>query len=346
MTLVTWSAESSAAFSAAFHACSASGTYFVSPKRSSHTFERRSPGVRQRSMNSSVALPDAEELRDHGAVGVVAHDHGGRAVAAGRLVGAGRQAVAQVGGDDERRAPSPGGRSATRRRRSGRRRRSRARARRSRGAAPRGWWWRSSCRGTRASAVANHSALGCVPPARLAARAAPPRRPSWWCPRRRTTTTRVPLPPPDPNSALICTAVEAPVRDVAGCTQDPSHCRKCRPSSRTGISSPGLTGTASAGRQSATRRHREPRRAAVRQAPRRRARPRARADAGVTVRYATARPPRRRRGEGRAPGRRRVRPGRAARDDRPERQARRRDVPAQQPRQAQHRHRPEAAGGA
>ncbi len=53
----TWSGESSADFSAAFHASSPSGTYFVSPNRSSHAFERGSPGSRQRSMNSSVVVP-------------------------------------------------------------------------------------------------------------------------------------------------------------------------------------------------------------------------------------------------------------------------------------------------
>ena len=55
ITRSTCSGFSSAAFNAAFHACSPSGTYFVSPKRSSQTFERRSPGWRHRSMNSSVA---------------------------------------------------------------------------------------------------------------------------------------------------------------------------------------------------------------------------------------------------------------------------------------------------
>ena len=52
-------------------------------------------------------------------------------------------------------------------------------------------------------------------------------------------------------------------------------------------------------------------------------------------------PPRRRGREGRASRPRRVRPRRAAGDDRPAGPARRRDVPAQQPQQAQRRHRPQ-----
>ena len=58
----------------AFHACSTSGAYLTSPKRSSHARERREPGARQRSMNSSVALAAAEVLGDHGAVVVGADD--------------------------------------------------------------------------------------------------------------------------------------------------------------------------------------------------------------------------------------------------------------------------------
>ena len=56
-TRSTWAGVRPDALSAAFHACSPSGTYFVSPNRSSQTLERWSPGVRQRSRNSSVAVP-------------------------------------------------------------------------------------------------------------------------------------------------------------------------------------------------------------------------------------------------------------------------------------------------
>ncbi len=70
ITRSTCSGVSPADFRAAFHACSPSGTYFVSPNRSSQTFERRSPGVRQRSRNSSVARAAPEVLGDHRCAGV------------------------------------------------------------------------------------------------------------------------------------------------------------------------------------------------------------------------------------------------------------------------------------
>ncbi len=53
-TWSTWSALTPAAFSADSHASAPSGTYRVSPNRSSQTFERRSPAVRHRSRNSSL----------------------------------------------------------------------------------------------------------------------------------------------------------------------------------------------------------------------------------------------------------------------------------------------------
>jgi len=54
MTRSTSAGVSSACLSASLHARSPSATYLVSPKRSSHTFERTSPGARQRSRNSAV----------------------------------------------------------------------------------------------------------------------------------------------------------------------------------------------------------------------------------------------------------------------------------------------------
>ena len=53
-TWSTWSALSPAVFRADSHASAPSGTYRVSPNRSSQTLERRSPAVRHRSRNSSL----------------------------------------------------------------------------------------------------------------------------------------------------------------------------------------------------------------------------------------------------------------------------------------------------
>ena len=83
----------------------------------------------------------------------------------------------------------------------------------------------------------------------------------------------------------------------------------------------------------------------VRQAARRRARARGRADAGAPVRDPDAGPAGRRGREGRAPRARRVGPGVDAGDARSPGPQGRRDLPAQQLQQAQHRHRPEVAGG-
>ena len=88
------------------------------------------------------------------------------------------------------------------------------------------------------------------------------------------------------------------------------------------------------------RRRRERGRGAVRQATRRHPHPRRRADAGAAVCHAVAGPPGRRRRQGRAAVRG-VGSRRPAVDARPRRACRRRDVPAQQPQQAQPRHRPE-----
>ena len=53
-TWSTWSTVIPVVFNADSQASAPSGTYRVSPNRSSHTRERRSPGVRQRSRNSSL----------------------------------------------------------------------------------------------------------------------------------------------------------------------------------------------------------------------------------------------------------------------------------------------------
>ena len=53
-------------------------TYCISPKRSSHCFERASPGVRQRSRNSSVADPAPRYSASTRAVVVAADQHGRR----------------------------------------------------------------------------------------------------------------------------------------------------------------------------------------------------------------------------------------------------------------------------
>ena len=102
-----------------------------------------------------------------------------------------------------------------------------------------------------------------------------------------------------------------------------------------------LLRTLQEGSAGAARRRGERGSGAVRQAARRRARARARADAGAAVRDAAARPARRRRGEGRAPSAASRAAGRspACSTRGP---LRRRHLPAQQPRQAQRRHRPQA----
>ena len=74
MSRSTWSGESSAAFSAAFHACSTSGPYFTSPKRSSHARERvgarRAPALDELLGRARAA----EVLGDDRAVGVGADE--------------------------------------------------------------------------------------------------------------------------------------------------------------------------------------------------------------------------------------------------------------------------------
>ena len=77
------------------------------------------------------------------------------------------------------------------------------------------------------------------------------------------------------------------------------------------------------------------------QAARRRPHPRPRADAGPPLRHPAAGPARRRGREGRAPEGRRPRPRLAPGDDRSRGSLGRGHVPAQQPQQAQHLHRPQ-----
>ena len=139
-------------------------------------------------------------------------------------------------------------------------------------------------------------------------------------------------------------AVEAAERDVAGRADDSSHAGESRRAAPD--TSPAGRGRVAAARtvspvqlgdiaNDGAR--------AVRQAARRRARARGRADAGAPVRDPDAGPARRRRREGRAPRARRVGPGVDAGDARPRGPQGRRDLPAQQLRQAQRRHRPEVA---
>ena len=209
-------ASSSAAFSAAFHACSPSGTYFVSPKRSSQTFERRSPG----------RAPAVEELlggraapRYSAMTGPSASSPTSSAAAPsppGRLVGARsgrpvrRSAVTtSVGAGPLERDPQ---RADARAHRAAEVERA---ARRSRAAARRGSRWRSSCRGTPGRRSRTRAASTARRRAPTAARAGPPRRPSWWCPRRRTRPTGCPCRRRLPNVARDLGPLEAPVRHVA-----------------------------------------------------------------------------------------------------------------------------------
>ena len=87
----------------AFHACSTSGAYVTSPNFSSHDATAAEPGVRQRSMNSSVALAAPRNSAMTGSSSPPTSMRG-RAVAALRFVGARRQPAPHVGRDDEHRA--------------------------------------------------------------------------------------------------------------------------------------------------------------------------------------------------------------------------------------------------
>ena len=69
ITRSTPSGPSPADFKASATACSARGTYACSPKRSSHSREWSSPGLRQRSRNSSVATPRPSDSRSAGPSG-------------------------------------------------------------------------------------------------------------------------------------------------------------------------------------------------------------------------------------------------------------------------------------
>ena len=106
MTRSTFSGLSSADLSASRQALSPRATYFVSPKRSSHTFERASPGVRQRSTNSSVAAARPMCSARRAPSSPSPDEEGGGAVPSGRFVAAAGQPGAHVGRDHEHRVRS------------------------------------------------------------------------------------------------------------------------------------------------------------------------------------------------------------------------------------------------
>ncbi len=169
-------------------------------------------------------------------------------------------------------------------------------------------------------------------------------------------------------------AIEPAVRQVRGRADDPasSHAVRLRrdltgrhiavgfaPGVTNGVAAaqrcPGRSPTSLAARSVRHRGHHarslrldvaNARRGRRRKAARRRARAGPGADAGPPLRHPAARAPRCRRGEGGEPARRRPRTRLAAGDGRPRGTQRRSDLPAQQPRQALHRDRPQGAGRA
>ena len=180
----TWSGESSAAFSAAFHACSTSGAYFTSPKRSSHARERREPGAP--ALDELLGGRCAPEiLGDDRAVGVGADEDRGRAVAALRLVGARREAAAHVGRDREDAAVAVergAQRADARAQRAAEVERAHLRCR---AGARRGSPTRCSCRGRPGWRSRTTTRRSRCPRAPTGGPGGRPRRPAWWCPRRR-----------------------------------------------------------------------------------------------------------------------------------------------------------------
>ena len=196
----TWSGESSAAFSAAFHACSASGAYFTSPKRSSQARDRCEPGARHRSMNSSVALapprysamtgPSASEPTMIAAAPSPPCD-------SSALVG---QAVAHVGGDHHHAAVAVergAQRTDTRSQGAAEVERAHLRVEPERGVDRRGVVLVEVGRvGGREPQRAERGALGRRAPGQAAGLDAP----SWWCPRRRRRPTGSPCRRPSRRS--------------------------------------------------------------------------------------------------------------------------------------------------
>ena len=132
-------------------------------------------------------------------------------------------------------------------------------------------------------------------------RAAPARagldRRGWWCPRRRTATVRVPLPPPSAghrgDGACGRAAGGAGRRRGRGCRRIGASLRR----DLTESSDPAVRCPRCGSETSST-----PSSLGNGQAARRGAGPGPRADAGAAVAHPAAGPPRRRGGEGRAPG--------------------------------------------
>ena len=189
----------------------ASGTYISSPKRSSHTWESISPGTRQRSRNSSLAAPRADEL-GHRAVGPAEERH--PAVAGVALLGPAGQPGAEVGRPRPASgAPAPPrGPSAPCRRRSGGRRRSRRPRSRGRGRGRRARWWRWSCPGSPGAGVEKRRSWGAPGPG--PGRAGRLRPPASWCPRRRRPRHGCPCPAPSPSTAAMAATLQPPVGQV------------------------------------------------------------------------------------------------------------------------------------
>ena len=117
--------------------------------------------------------------------GPVPDERGGPGIAAGGLVGAGGQPVAQVPGDHQVGPAAPQRGNEAAHARSAARRRSRRRRRRPAGAGRPQPRWRWSCRGRRARRWRTRANRGCAP-APSAGPAGPPRPRAWWCPRRAT----------------------------------------------------------------------------------------------------------------------------------------------------------------
>ena len=309
-------------------------------------------------------------LPEHGGqqrpVGVRTDQERGGAVAAGGLVGAGRQAIASVGGDHEHRvAPVE--------RREQRRHPGPDRAHEVGGdhvgVEPQGGVDGGGVRLVQVGGIGGREPQG----PRLAVGGAAEREAGRLDAHRGRVLVVAGDRPAAPSTSRPeglgdRGPVEAAVRNVAGSAQNPLHpnlfvarpparcqseldaertrrargpvtptMRACTMTSR-GASAEDGEGEARGGRQR--------RRRAVRQAARRGAGARRRADAGVALRHPAAGTPGRRRREGRASGRRGVGPGGAAGHDRPHGAAGRGDVPAQQPEQAQRRHRPQGPRGA